>query len=298
MLNRFMTVFSTRNPQDLQSLRMKSYNLLGWRYRAKSMPPPVLPLLSATGMLRSSSGYFQCNGHIIGKGFRDLPFEMLEIAARETSESYKHSGFVGILISVDHFTGFMGRTVVLRDAGVLNPKTLQDMSRLRLVDSGFERLFEVYADDQVEGRSLMTPDFMERLISFNTLAVFEGLQIVFLGNRMHALLPLGKNVQFGSDRHEISAQDAKKSITREMKLVFGLLADIDGLHACARAKPEREIEGERRAFYEARLSLVEKAIDTAIESGAMKTEPKPDFMTETGHEMVDPALWGLLRPRI
>ena len=82
-----------------------------------------------------------------------MPFEILEIAARESGDALE-KGFIGILISVAHFTGFLGRTVVVRDAGILNPKTLQDMSRLRLVDTGFERLFEVYADDQVEGRSL------------------------------------------------------------------------------------------------------------------------------------------------
>lgn len=300
-----MTAFSTETPQDLQALRVQLYDVFGWRYRAKSVPPPILPLLNATGMLRSPSGLFRCNGHIIGKGYRDLSFEVLEIAARDTDQNleepfarFSGEGFSGLLISVDHYTGFLGRTVVVRDAGILNPKTLQDMSRVRLVDAGFEALFEVYSDDQVEGRSLMTPDFMQRLIDFDGLDIFNGLQIAFLGNRMHALLPLGEEVQFGSDRRARSAEEAKTAICKEMKLVFGVLADMDALHACARAKTEDEIQAERRQFYEARIDMVESAVDQAIETGAVKTTARPDYMTETGPDMVDPALWGMLRPRV
>jgi len=300
-----MTAFSFETPQDLQALRVQLYDVFGWQYRAKSVPPPILPLLNATGMLRSPSGLFRCNGHIIGKGYRDLSFEILEISARDTDQNLEEpfarfagEGFSGLLVSVDHYTGFLGRTVIVRDAGMLNPKTLQDMSRVRLVDAGFEALFEVYSDDQVEGRSLMTPDFMQRLLDFDVLEVFSGLQIAFLGNRMHALLPLGEEVQFGSDRRARSAEEAKKAICKEMKLVFGLLADMDALHACARAKTEGEIQAERRKFYDARIAAVEDAVEEAIKSGAIKTADRPGYMTETGSEMVDPALWGLLRPRV
>ncbi len=300
-----MTAFSTETPQDLQGLRVQLYDVFGWQYRAKSVPPPILPLLNATGMLRSPSGLFRCNGHIIGQGYRDLSFEILEIAARDTDRDleepfarFSAEGFSGLLVSVDHYTGFLGRTVVVRDAGILNPKTLQDMSRVRLVDTGFEALFEVHSDDQVEGRSLMTPDFMQRLMDFDTLDIFKGLQIAFLGNRMHALLPLGEKVQFGSDRRARSAGEAKSAICKEMKLVFGLLADMDALHACARAKTEEVIQAERREFYNARIAAVEAAVDEAIKNGTIKTSAHPKFMTETGSEMVDPALWGLLRPRV
>lgn len=300
-----MTAFSFETPQDLQALRVELYDVFGWQYRAKSVPPPILPLLNGTGMLRSPSGLFRCNGHIIGKGYRDLSFEVLEIAARDTDQNleepfarFSGRGFSGLLISVDHYTGFLGRTVIVRDAGILNPKTLQDMSRVRLVDAGFEALFEVYSDDQVEGRSLMTPDFMQRLLDFDVLEVFNGLQIAFLGNRMHALLPLGEEVQFGSDRRARSVEEAKSAICKEMKLVFGLLADMDALHACARAKTENEIQAERREFYDARIAAVEAAVDEAIGNGTIKTSARPNFMTETGSDMVDPALWGLLRPRV
>lgn len=300
-----MTAFSFETPQDLQALRVVLYDVFGWQYRAKSVPPPILPLLNATGMLHSPSGLFRCNGHIVGKGYRDLSFEILEIAARDTGQNleepfarFSGQGFSGLLISVDHSTGFLGRTVIVKDAGILNPKTLQDMSHVRLVDAGFEALFEVYSDDQVEGRSLMTPDFMQRLLDFEGVDIFNGLQIAFLGNRMHALLPLGEEVQFGSDRRARSAEEAKSAICQEMKLVFGVLADMDALHACARAKTEDVIEVERREFYDARLALVEAAVEEAIESGTIKTSARPNYMTETGSDMVDPALWGLLRPRV
>ena len=73
---------------------------------------------------------------------------------------------------------------------------------------------------------------------------------------------------------------------------------MDALHACARAQTEGEIETERRDFYKARIKIVEDAIEKAIAAGMIKTAPRPAYMTETGREMVDPALWGLLSPRV
>ncbi len=57
-----------------------------------------------------------------------------------------------------------GRTVVLRDAGIVNRLNApRGLARVRLVDPEFEKVFEVFSDDQVEARTLLDPVVMERL---------------------------------------------------------------------------------------------------------------------------------------
>ena len=58
-------------------------------------------------------------------------------------------------------------TIIRRDMGKVNPKAVQGLKRVGFASSQFEGLFEVYSDDQVEARYLITPDFMERLIAFS-----------------------------------------------------------------------------------------------------------------------------------
>jgi len=201
------------------------------------------------------------------------------------------TAFDGVLISVEHYTSFLGRCIVTRDKGVLNPKQIDDMKRIGLVDTAFEDEFEVYADDQVEGRALLTPDFMERLLWFDDISNFEGLQIAFIGNRMYAALPSGLELRFGSDRKFINIESASEIVRSEF-----LLAGMDALHACARAKPVEAIEQERTRYYIDKLAEIDRFIDKAISSGTIKSSPFPNYLTDDYHH-VDQRLWGLLKPR-
>jgi hypothetical protein len=62
------------------------------------------------------------------------------------------------------------RTVILPDHGLANRlQRPKGMDRVRLVDAGFEELFEVFSTDQTEARALLTPTVMERLVALEAL---------------------------------------------------------------------------------------------------------------------------------
>ena len=300
-----MLNFTHDRPADLHALRAHLYDVFGWTYHGKSVPPAGLHMLSAARMIHSPSGAFRCNGHIRGTGYRDIVFDIHEVAARlegvklvvnqkgETVET----GFNGIIISIAHHVSFLSRTVIKRDHGLLNRKTVEGMQRVGLVDSAFERAFEVYADDQVEGRALLSPDFMERLLAFDAHPKFQGLQIGFIGNRMYAVLPNMLGESFGHDMPYYTPKSAADAVKAEMQGVFSLLADMDGLHASARAQTDAEIQAERRAYYDGKSALIDAAVQTAMADGALTGSTRPSYLTDDAHTAVSPMFHGMLRPR-
>ena len=60
---------------------------------------------------------------------------------------------------------FKGTTIIKRDRGKVANFFRSKMSGLesvKLEDPKFEKLFDVYGNDQIEARYLLTPSFMER----------------------------------------------------------------------------------------------------------------------------------------
>ena len=74
--------------------------------------------------------------------------------------------FRGQLLRMTFQREFSGRTLVLRDAGLLNfaQGFGSELKRAGLADPKFEKKFEVYTSDQVEARYLLTPTLMESLL--------------------------------------------------------------------------------------------------------------------------------------
>lgn len=67
---------------------------------------------------------------------------------------------------------FSGKTIVRKDStpiGNFLSGLTTKLERVTLEDPIFERQFEVYSNDQVEARYLLTTSFMERLLELSAL---------------------------------------------------------------------------------------------------------------------------------
>ena len=97
--------------------------------------------------------------------------------------------FRGICILFEMNKNFKGRTVVLQDRGLLNIlHKITGLQNVKLEDIRFEKYFEVYSDDQIEARYLLTAGFMERMMKLREL--YEGESIQFCFNRNTLLLAI------------------------------------------------------------------------------------------------------------
>jgi len=289
---------------DVQTIRDQIYDLLEWDYRSKSIPPAVMPLMNACKIITSVSGAFRCNGHVIGIAHDNMGFEIREIAARQdwTQPSTSQTpiaptpGFEGILVSLNHHARFLSRTIIVTDKGVLNRKIVNGMSRVGLVDRGFEARFEVYSDDQVEARSLLSPDFMERLMVFQDEMRAEQVECVFLGNKLHIALLTRNAFNIGGDFLSSRVKSAADTILNEINDVFLLLERVQFLHARLGRLGAAAQDKARREYYLELSQVLRKKVEAAIADGSLgKGENK--HLSDTAY-LVCETLHGLLGPRI
>ncbi|MAL09586.1 MAG: hypothetical protein CMF74_07970 [Maricaulis sp.] len=107
-------------------------------------------------------------------------FELYEAKLVQRRQSGKNTTYVtvfqGVLIRIEFPRTVEGVTVLTRDAGWFNGLSAmsqaringQKLERVGLVDPKFEKIFEVFSTDQVMSRYLLTPSFMERLLSLES----------------------------------------------------------------------------------------------------------------------------------
>jgi len=83
------------------------------------------------------------------------------------TETYWVTMFHGQLLHTPYDRKFACTTIIARDQGWFNTKGRfgKTMKPMGLADPKFEKLFEVYTTDQVEGRYLVDPTFMVRLMT-------------------------------------------------------------------------------------------------------------------------------------
>jgi hypothetical protein len=93
-------------------------------------------------------------------------FSICEATLTQGSGKSRQTVFSGQLVKITAPRAFSGTTVVLRDSGWLNRfECPAGLKKVGLEDPHFEHIFEVFGDDQVEARVLLTPIFMDALLS-------------------------------------------------------------------------------------------------------------------------------------
>ena len=90
---------------------------------------------------------------------------------------------------------FEGKTVVLKDSGWLNLfKKIGWPERVKLEDVSFERQFEVFSDNQIEARYLLTTAFMERMSEVKKAFQGKNIQFSFFNNKLLIAIETNHNM--------------------------------------------------------------------------------------------------------
>lgn len=124
---------------------------------------------------------------------RGLGIRIIEARLQCRSGDDTRTVFDGLLIEIRLPRNLTGTTVVLADEGMFgNLKARWQsgaMEPVRLEDPRFEKRFEVYSDDQIEARALLTPAFMERFTALAATSAFSLPGALAEGNRLFVALP-------------------------------------------------------------------------------------------------------------
>lgn len=110
--------------------------------------------------------------------YKDINYEICESWFTNETGSGRHRRietiFRGVMVKLDMNKSFTGNTVIRPDTS-LHRSPLQNLKHTTLEDVVFEKKFDVFTDDEVEARYLITPSFMERLNNMKT--AFEAYAI-------------------------------------------------------------------------------------------------------------------------
>ncbi len=102
--------------------------------------------------------------------YRDVEIDIVEARYTRTTGSGKNRRtevyFEGVFVALDINKKFNGNTVIRPDSFMKYDAT--GLKRTELEDVTFEKKYDVYTDDEIEARYLITPSFMERLNDMKT----------------------------------------------------------------------------------------------------------------------------------
>lgn len=152
----------------------------------------------------------------------------LEVRQRTSkTRSYK-TVFDGVVINLSVKKPFEGHTIVLRDRGLMGnffkSKFGTSLEKAGLEDPKFEKIFEVFTNDQVEARYLLTTSFMERLLDLNDIFKGKGVQCSFYEKTLLITIPSNKDLfEAGSIFKREDFIDDAKALLKEMNLIFSVV---------------------------------------------------------------------------
>ena len=173
--------------------------------------------------------------HIVGK-YKEIKIDLFETQLSRKVK-YKDSNgntstrlktvFDGIILELSMNKSFGGKTVVKKDSGTVGNwfiKKSTSLKKVKLEDPNFEKMFEVYSDDQVEARYLLTVTFMERLKKLVENFGEKSIQCCFYNNKLLMMIPIEKDMfEPGSIYEAEDFIDDSKSLLKELSLIFSII---------------------------------------------------------------------------
>lgn len=121
--------------------------------------------------------------------------ELIHVTRTRKGE-VRRTVFDGILILLDMNKKFKGQTVVLKDWGVFNflHMLFEGLENVRLEDVRFEKYFQVYSDNQIEARYILTTGFMERILKLKNAYHGKKIQLSFFNNQLLIAISTSQNM--------------------------------------------------------------------------------------------------------
>lgn len=163
-------------------------------------PTPAFDRLKVAGLMPS---YDSAKFEDLIEGRRaEAGFSMVECKLTEQQGSGKNrrtvTKFQGLLLNIEYPDPFLGRTIIARDKWWKRGKGAGDLQRVDLVSKELEDAFTVHSTDQVEARTLLTPDRMERLLALERHFKGGKLRGIFEDGHMTIALEAGNQFEAGS----------------------------------------------------------------------------------------------------
>lgn len=159
----------------------------------------------------------------------ELAFEEVKLikVTRTNKGTRRNTVFDGVAVMLSMNKRFNGHTVIKEDLGGafnwVRDKT-SELEAVRLEDPQFEDRFEVYSSDQVEARYLLTPAFMERMLSVAEAFDRARMRACFRDDRLYMLIPYRKDLFEAASLHKtVLETESLRTVLRQIQELRGIV---------------------------------------------------------------------------
>ena len=133
---------------------------------------------------------------IFSGNYKDVNFNIIEADFKYESGSGKDRSvtqiFNGIILKIESKKAFESHTLIRPDR--IFKGAIKGLKRTELEDVIFEKKYDVYTDDEVEARVIITTAFMERINNISKVFKTKETSCAFLGNLVYIALETNKNM--------------------------------------------------------------------------------------------------------
>ena len=181
----------------------------------KEVKEEIMPIVcDCLGNLKWTTGYYS-GGNIFSDSYavpnfeyeiyddifqgsyKDVNIDIIEAKFKEIyykrGRKRKRTVFKGVIVKLDMNKSFTGHTVI-QPSSLIKLAPSKKLHYTTLEDVAFNKRFDVYTNDEVDARYLITPTFMERLKNVKIAFSAQDMGCVFYENFLLITLPSNKDI--------------------------------------------------------------------------------------------------------
>ncbi len=125
--------------------------------------------------------------------YKDVNFEIIEGKFTIKKGKSRKTIFSGVIVKLDMNKNFNSHTVIKPDS-VLHVSPSKNLKHTTLEDVQFEKKYDVFTNDPVDARYLITPSFMVRLNNMKTAFEANKISCAFYHDKLIIALPTNKDL--------------------------------------------------------------------------------------------------------
>ncbi len=154
--------------------------------------------------------------------------KLIDVDHDEDGES-RTTVFRGLICYFDFHKNFSGTTIGRKDytaLGNLFTDVFTKGERVKLEDPDFERNFQVFSNDQVEARYLLSPRFMERMLRLIRVSNVNDIQFAFDSGKLYLTLESSKKF-FEGGGNKLDSRAYVQNIINDVGLIFDVVKTLN-----------------------------------------------------------------------
>lgn len=162
---------------------------------------------------------------------------LVQVSRDSKGRTRRTTVFKGVFIQLGMNKSFKSKTIVKSDKGAIGNwfgNTFSSLENAALEDPVFEKQFQVYSNDQIEARYLLTTSFMERLLSLNKVFGGNNIQCSFYQNKLLIMIASKDNrFETSSIYQPATLEHEVTTLLHEMDEIFHIIETLklDERHA-------------------------------------------------------------------